>query len=123
MVLSIPNFSGDLQAALEDISSKDFKGLLKYYFNQTWGYVCAQDWTDANANVICSQLGLGQMKRWHNDRNANIKDKTFLVANVSCNAQADERKLSNCSHTIWTTSSQCEAPMTLIWIECAGTYS
>ena len=116
------NYLVDLQAHLEDTRLTDHQGVLAYYFNQTWGGVCASGWTEQNTQVICNQLGLGAAIQNGSYPFAEGRNRfrTFLVTDVNC--RGNETKLSLCSRSLWATSTTCQEPMIPIWVKCTGKY-
>lgn len=75
-------------------------GNVKIYRNDSWGYVCDDDWDIKDADVACKQLGYERgaeeflVSSWYGD----AKDNFYLMDNVKC--LGDETQLQKCSYDI-----------------------
>lgn len=75
-------------------------GLVKVFRNNTWGYVCDDDWDIKDANVACRQLGFNRgaakfvSASWYGE----AEDGLYLMDDVKC--AGDEKRLQKCSYNI-----------------------
>ncbi|CAE1270052.1 PRSS12 [Acanthosepion pharaonis] len=75
-------------------------GLVKVFRNNSWGYVCDDDWDINDANVACRQLGFNRgasrffSASWYRE----AKDGLYLMDDVKC--AGDEKQLQKCSYNI-----------------------
>ena len=84
------------------------EGRVEVYFNGAWGTVCAADWwDDADARVVCRQLG------YPNDVSAIAYSSAYfgegsgdiLLDDVQCTGS--EVALSLCTHDGWSNHNWC----------------
>ncbi|CAI9722758.1 atrial natriuretic peptide-converting enzyme-like isoform X3 [Octopus vulgaris] len=73
-------------------------GLISIYRNNSWGYVCDDNWDMMDANVACKQLGFsrGAEVATGNSRYGLAESENFLMDNTDC--KGDERALQYCSY-------------------------
>ncbi|XP_036359157.1 atrial natriuretic peptide-converting enzyme-like isoform X2 [Octopus sinensis] len=73
-------------------------GLISIYRNNSWGYVCDDNWDMKDANVACKQLGFsrGAEVATGNSRYGLAESENFLMDNTDC--KGDERALQYCSY-------------------------
>ena len=92
--------------------SKHVAGIVQVYYNDTWWFVSADGWDDADANVVCGQLGYplafgtvsninhllakGTKVEKEVKNKFNRQMRTVLMKGVQCSGM--EGKLEQCSH-------------------------
>ena len=78
------------------------EGVVEVYHDGVWGTICANSWTDSNANVICKELNLGavvESKIVHEDRftrNDSYREAKIWLSAVKC--EGTESSIFNCEH-------------------------
>nr|KAI8754918.1 neurotrypsin-like [Biomphalaria glabrata] len=107
-VSCIPGYEGDfcnititdLQIRLRDGQNR-FEGTVEVFYNNTWGYVCDDKWSQLDAEVVCHMLGYQRSgaKNVGTNRFKSNHLYDFLLDEVSC--QANESTLDSCSHSAW----------------------
>ncbi|XP_022097413.1 deleted in malignant brain tumors 1 protein-like [Acanthaster planci] len=70
-------------------------GILLIYHDGRWGAVCGEDWSDANSQVACRELGFGPPK----SANKYLGRGPMFLGGVSCTG--DEVTLDQCSRGQW----------------------
>ncbi|CAI9722756.1 serine protease svh-1-like isoform X3 [Octopus vulgaris] len=73
-------------------------GLISIYRNNSWGYVCDDNWDMKDADVACKQLGFsrGAEVATGNSRYGLAESEDFLMDNTDC--KGDESALQYCSY-------------------------
>lgn len=79
-------------------------GLVLVQHEGVWGHVCNQEWTLAEASVVCRQLGCGQAVGAPKYVPLPHEKRQPVLHNVSC--RGDESSLWECSLGAWT-QTQC----------------
>lgn len=82
-------------------------GVVEVYYNQAWRPLCAENWSAANAEVICKQLNCGFS---HHSRAAwtrKSKKGKHILTGVNC--RGSENSLSQCSHPSEVSRTGCFA--------------
>ncbi|GAB1602923.1 atrial natriuretic peptide-converting enzyme-like isoform X1, partial [Argonauta hians] len=84
-------------------------GLIHVFRNNTWGYVCDDDWDIEDANVACKQLGFsrGAEIALTNSKHGEVDSKDFLMDNTKCSGE--EKALQYCPYDIEHDCSGSEA--------------
>ena len=74
--------------------SSNSEGRIEISYNDEWGTICDDEWTDYNARVVCRQLGfratLGSTRRF------GPGNGTIWLDNIACTG--NETTILNCSH-------------------------
>ena len=92
--------------------SMHVEGIVQVYYNDTWWYISAEGWDNADVNVVCGQLGYplafgtvsnvihllprGTKVPRRTRRQFNTKLKTVLIKDVIC--EGAEGKLEQCGY-------------------------
>ena len=78
------------------------EGVVEVYHDGVWGTICADGWTDSNANVICKELNLGavvESKIVHQNRFRVLdgyKSARIWLSDVKC--EGTESSIFSCDH-------------------------
>ncbi|XP_014406044.1 PREDICTED: scavenger receptor cysteine-rich domain-containing protein SCART1 [Myotis brandtii] len=94
-------------------------GLVLVQHEGVWGHVCNQDWTLAEASVVCRQLGCGQAVGAPKYVPLPQERKQPVLHNVSC--RGDESSLWECSLGAWT-QTQCPHEWMVVALCFNGTF-
>ncbi|CAI9723079.1 deleted in malignant brain tumors 1 protein-like [Octopus vulgaris] len=78
------------------VSHTRSRGRVEILHNKIWGGICADQWTDQNAQVTCSSLGFlkGKVLRGEHHRSGKVH-----LSNIKCTT--NDAYLLNCSHDAW----------------------
>ena len=75
------------------------EGRVEVYHNGEWGTVCDVGWDLNDAQVVCSELGLGRATAARHDAFYGPGSGPYWLYNVECNGT--EWTIGNCSHYGW----------------------
>ncbi|KAK6188476.1 hypothetical protein SNE40_004643 [Patella caerulea] len=71
-----------------------------------WGLICANQWDQSKADLICQQVGLPAAHLAITDGRFGNGDGLYGITDINC--QGDERTLQMCQRNLWSlTSSTC----------------
>ena len=79
--------------------STKYEGRVEVYHNGTWGTVCADGWDLNDAQVVCSELGLGTAVAARHDAFYGQGSGQIWIDDVNC--VGAELTIANCSHNGW----------------------
>ncbi|XP_059517971.1 scavenger receptor cysteine-rich domain-containing protein SCART1 [Myotis daubentonii] len=94
-------------------------GLVLVQHEGVWGHVCNQEWTLAEASVVCRQLGCGQAVGAPKYVPLPHERRQPVLHNVSC--RGDESSLWECSLGAWT-QTQCPHEWMVVALCTNGTF-
>jgi len=77
--------------------SSSLEGRLEVHYNDTWGTVCDDGFTDAAAGVVCYSLGYTHLAAYNNRYGAG--NGTIWLDDVRCNGT--ETSIVDCQHNDW----------------------
>ena len=69
-------------------------GRLEVYYYGEWGTVCDHGWNDADARVVCKQLGFGSSGTAYKSAYYGQGKGAILLSNISCSGS--ESSLADC---------------------------
>lgn len=72
-----------------------FEGRVEIYHNNLWGTVCDDQFGDKDAQVICTNLGLGKLEQAYGKAKYGAGSGQIWMDGLECNG--DENKLEHCS--------------------------
>ena len=72
---------------------------MEVYHNGEWGTVCDNGWDLNNAQVVCSELGLGPAIAARHNTSYIQDDSQIWLDNLKCDGT--EWTIRMCSHTGW----------------------
>ena len=106
---------------IQGLSARE--GLVQVYLNNTWVWVCDQQWDKQDADVVCRELGYtGAPVLFSGSANEQGND-TLRINSVQC--IGNERSFAFCAHGGWTNGScvigqnagvVCNGPEGISWI-------
>ena len=96
-------------------SSVHVEGIVEAYYNNSWWFIAAEDWDDADVNVVCGQLGyplsFGTVSNFdsilHNGTKVKISEKKSFnrtlskVLMIDMECSGIEKELRLCYHFGW----------------------
>ena len=83
--------------------STGYEGRVEVYYNGVWGTVCDDDWDLDDAQVVCTELGLGKATAALHRAFYGRGSGQIWLDNVNC--VGTEETLRNCSHRGWGTQN------------------
>ena len=103
IILSITNLCYFIVHLVNGASK--YEGRVKVYHNGEWGSVCGDGWDLNDAQVVCSELGLGNaisatVRTFYGQGSGRI-----WLNNVEC--VGTEITIGNCSHSGWGIFRSC----------------
>ncbi|XP_078379682.1 scavenger receptor cysteine-rich domain-containing protein DMBT1-like isoform X2 [Oculina patagonica] len=75
------------------------EGLVQVYHNNTWGWVCDDQWDKRDADVICRELGYTGGSAVQSGAVNGHGNETVWLNNVQCSG--NESSIFSCSHDGW----------------------
>jgi len=79
--------------------STEYEGRVEVYHNGEWGTVCDNGWDLNNAQVVCSELGIGQAIAARHNAFYGQGSGEIWLDNLNC--VGTEGTIGNCSHRGW----------------------
>nr|XP_033793850.1 neurotrypsin isoform X1 [Geotrypetes seraphini] len=76
-----------------------FEGRVEVYHGGEWGTVCDDQWDDADAEVVCRQLGLGGMAKAWGRATFGEGSGSVLLDEVQCTG--NELSIEQCAKSAW----------------------
>ena len=81
------------------------EGVVQVFYNNTWGWVCDEQWDKQNADVVCRELGLTNSSATQIVAANNQEHGTIWTNNVHC--VGNESSLFSCPHDEWKLNGSC----------------
>ncbi|XP_078379703.1 scavenger receptor cysteine-rich domain superfamily protein-like isoform X2 [Oculina patagonica] len=81
------------------------EGLVQVYYNNTWGWVCDDQWDKQDADVVCRELGYTNSSALQSIDASNQEHETIWTNNVQC--VGNESSLLSCRHDGWKLNGSC----------------
>ncbi|XP_029474408.1 neurotrypsin isoform X2 [Rhinatrema bivittatum] len=79
--------------------STAFEGRVEVYHGGQWGTICDDQWDDADAEVVCRQLGLGGVAKAWNQASFGEGSGAVLLDEVQCTG--NELSIEQCTKNAW----------------------
>ncbi|KAM4049934.1 neurotrypsin isoform 1-T1 [Anomaloglossus baeobatrachus] len=79
--------------------SSSFEGRIEVYHSGQWGTVCDDQWDDADAEVVCRQLGLGGVAKAWSQAHFGAGTGQILLDEVQCTG--NELSIEECQRSSW----------------------
>ncbi|XP_077360971.1 scavenger receptor cysteine-rich domain-containing group B protein isoform X2 [Festucalex cinctus] len=76
------------------------QGRVEIYYQGRWGTVCDDDWDAREAEVVCRQLGCGQVVAAHTNSYFGYGTGHILLDNMNC--IGSEEQLAQCTNLGWS---------------------
>ena len=83
-----------------------YEGRVEVYHAGEWGTVCDDGWSLVDAQVVCTQLGLGRATAAIDG--AYYGRGTGRIWLTSVNCRGSELGIESCSHSGWGISQNCD---------------
>ena len=77
----------------------EYEGRVEVFYNGVWGTVCDDDWDLNDAQVVCTELGLGKATAALHTAFYGRGSGQIWLDNVNC--LGTEETIRNCSHRGW----------------------
>ncbi|XP_062991899.1 lysyl oxidase homolog 3 isoform X1 [Elgaria multicarinata webbii] len=91
-----------LQFRLAGYPRKHNEGRIEVFYNREWGTICDDDFTLANAHVLCRQLGFVAATGWAHSAKYGKGVGRIWLDNVNCGGS--EKSISECRSRGWGNS-------------------
>ena len=75
------------------------EGVVQVFYNNTWGWVCDEQWDKQNADVVCRELSLTDSSAAQIVAASNQDHGAIWTNNVQC--VGNESSLFSCPHDRW----------------------
>ena len=75
------------------------EGLVQVYHNNTWGWVCDDQWDKQDADVVCRELGFTGGYAVQSNVSSGQNNDTVWLNNAQC--VGNESKLASCVNDGW----------------------
>ena len=98
------------------VDGNSYSGRVQIFYNVSWFSICGRGWSDADAHVVCRQLGMEPGSRW-DLTSAASNDSRMLLIDVGCTGH--EESLSECTLPLVTDGDDCNAHDTAA-VTCTG---
>ncbi|XP_055896643.1 deleted in malignant brain tumors 1 protein-like isoform X1 [Biomphalaria glabrata] len=72
------------------------EGTVEVYYNNTWGPICGQSWSNQNAEVVCYMLGYPRLTAIGYTNTTSNQTLSFLLHEVNCSGS--ESSVLECGH-------------------------
>ncbi|NWI20919.1 LOX3B oxidase, partial [Crypturellus soui] len=91
-----------LRFRLAGYPRKHNEGRVEVFYNEEWGTICDDDFTLANAHVLCRHLGFVAAAGWAHSAKYGKGVGRIWLDNVNCGGS--EKSISDCKHRGWGNS-------------------
>lgn len=91
-----------LKFRLAGYPRKHNEGRIEVFYNEEWGTICDDDFTLANAQVLCRQLGFVGATGWAHSAKYGKGVGRIWLDNVNC--AGNEKSIRDCKHRGWGNS-------------------
>uniref|UniRef100_A0A8B9FB94 SRCR domain-containing protein n=1 Tax=Amazona collaria TaxID=241587 RepID=A0A8B9FB94_9PSIT len=91
-----------LRVRLAGYPRKHNEGRVELFYNDEWGTVCDDDFTLANAHVLCRHLGFVAATGWAHSAKYGKGVGRIWLDNVNC--AGGEKSIGDCKHRGWGNS-------------------
>ncbi|NXV83757.1 LOX3B oxidase, partial [Atlantisia rogersi] len=91
-----------LKFRLAGYPRKHNEGRVEVFYNEEWGTICDDDFTLANAHVLCRHLGFVAATGWAHSAKYGKGVGRIWLDNVNC--AGSEKNIGNCKHRGWGNS-------------------
>ncbi|XP_050402082.1 A disintegrin and metalloproteinase with thrombospondin motifs adt-2 isoform X2 [Patella vulgata] len=87
--------------------SEHGEGRVEIYndIKKEWGLICANQWDQSKADLICKQVGLPAAHLAITDGRFGNGDGQYGITDINC--EGDERTLQMCQRNLWSLTSTC----------------